>query len=990
MAIAFNIFIFGSSPNLVADDCSECSSTTWTSEPSTTFNIGDCNFTINYESRQCDDSLGTNRELKISSIQKLNPACDTISSAQIYNRSLKYLLYTYYQTFDTLNYYDTTKVAFVSAPCLQEADMSGLIEFCSTTYCNRVEYNLTGFSEFTELVGTHTYTSNYMPPTMPCGAVMPCGTDMQFVYNIPPGPLHPQLYSNPTVGDDCSLNCFWKLNGNSNVDDYYNFIGPTNIGQDFIIKTNRGSGNDERIRIKNEGGIDFHVGAWDKYNPQIGFGGGYTSDPTIMFYRNSGDPGNLNDAYPFWIQESYGTTGGLRFMNESSTNFRALIGSENPVTRFKLNYNGNVGVNKEVPTARFQVTEGNVLFDGNTTSSYDDIPSGAGNRFMWVAEKSALRAGEVIGSQWNNSNIGTHSAAFGYNNIANGNYSLVSGYSNTVTGLSTLSSGSYNIVLGNHSAAFGYSNINNGVNSFIGGSSNYISEIENSIVYGLQNTNDGGLCQVFGESNFIYNNTSILNFVQGYYNVLEGTDNFMVGRKNYLEGNYNSIIGYGCSIVGDQSHANGRLVNINGNNSFGYGNEIDINGNNSFGIGNIIEVNSNNSFAFGTRVEILSSHNGSFVIGDNSLASSNKTPSTNMNQMTMRFTGDPEGKSTDEVFRFITLADIYGDPINYLYLDRDSYGFVTTSDRNKKKEIKDIDNKNILNKMRNVKIKSWKWQDVQYLKDSTLHLDNKRNTWLGPMAQDFHAQFSEFGNNDSTALPLNVVSSVMFSSIQALADIVDNHSLTLTSVNEKIDFIDNYTKELLTKLEFEEYKNKSKCLDSVCEKVSILESNYTNQLDINSTLLTKSEFNSFKDSISCYAGACKRIKDLEDTIDDLKKRLNDLESADTSGSGGPKYNQSIYFNSNDFENRVILEQNNPNPFENETKINYYIPSEIKGNAELMLTDEKGSTIIKKLEACIGKPCSITLSSDNLETGVYIYALLINGKIIKSQKMMIIK
>lgn len=67
-----------------------------------------------------------------------------------------------------------------------------------------------------------------------------------------------------------------------------------------------------------------------------------------------------------------------------------------------------------------------------------------------------------------------------------------------------------------------------------------------------------------------------------------------------------------------------------------------------------------------------------------------------------------------------------------------------------------------------------------------------------------------------------------------------------------------------------------------------------------------------------------------------------------------------------------------------------IPSKLKGNAELMLTDEKGSTIIKKLEACIGKPCSITLSSDNLETGVYIYALLINSKIIKSQKMMIIK
>jgi hypothetical protein len=90
------------------------------------------------------------------------------------------------------------------------------------------------------------------------------------------------------------------------------------------------------------------------------------------------------------------------------------------------------------------------------------------------------------------------------------------------------------------------------------------------------------------------------------------------------------------------------------------------------------------------------------------------------------------------------------------------------------------------------------------------------------------------------------------------------------------------------------------------------------------------------------------------------------------------------------ENNVILEQNNPNPFSNETKINYYIPSDFKGQAELMLSDEKGSTIIQKLEACIGKPCSITISADGLNTGVYIYALLLDGKIIKSQKMMIIK
>jgi hypothetical protein len=982
MAIAFNIFIFGSSPNLVADDCSECSSTTWTSEPSTPFNIGDCNFTINYESRQCDDSSGTNRELRVTSIQKLNPACDTISSAEIYNRSLKYLLYSYYQIFDTLNYYDTTKVAFVSAPCLQEADKSGLIEFCSTTYCNRIEYNLTGFSEFTELVGPHTYTANYTLPTNPCGTVMPCGTDVEHVYNIPPGPLHLQLYSNPTEELDCTDDCYWKLDGNSNVDDVYNFIGPTN-GEDFIIKAKSdNNGLTERVRVKHNGGIDFKVGDWNNNLPQITFGDGLGStDPTIMFYRTTGNTGNYAESYPFWIQENYGSTGGLRFMNQADNGFKANIGQETPTTRLKINYNGNVGVNKEVPTTRFQVTGGNVLFDGNTTSSYDNIPSGAGNRFMWVAEKSALRAGEVTGTHWNNSNIGTHSAAFGFDNIASGNYSIVAGDSNVVSGLSSGATGHGNEVSGNSSFAIGNGNEIEGDRNLSVGLNNYINDSEEIIVVGEGNNVDGYQSQVFGWNNTVNNYASWSNFITGWGNVTTGSENQLLGFKSSINGRYNSIIGYSANIDGDQSHI------------MGY--DIDINDDHSTAIGNQIEIESNNAFAMGNNVKVAASNEGSFIIGDNTEFDDpiyDRTETNEINQMVMRFQGDPNPKygGANKVFRFITSTDEYGDMETEAFLLREGDGLITTSDRNKKKNINKINEVDILNRMRNIQINSWQWRDKYYYKDSILMLDDFSYTWLGPIAQDFHVQFPEYGSKDSTSLPNNVVSSVMFASIQALADIVDAHSQTITNEKSRIDDLDNYSKELLTKSEFEEFKDDFICLDSVCEKVSTLESNYNKQLDINSTLLTKSDFNSFKDSISCYADACKRIKDLEDTIESLKSRLDELESADTSGSGGPIYNQSIKFNSSDLENRVILEQNNPNPFENESKINYYIPAELKGVAELMLTDEKGNSILKKLEACIGKPCSITISSDNLLTGVYVYSLVLNGKIIKSQKMMIIK
>ena len=291
MAIIVNIMIFASPKIIIAQDCGDCSSTTWSSELSSTFNIQDCSFMINFDYRECEDSTETYRELRISSIEKLNPECDTISSANIYHQSLKYLLYSYFSVFSPTNYYDTTKISFVTPPCLKEADMEGVIEFCSSTYCDKVEYNLTGHGQFTTLVGSHTFTPNYMDP-QPCGTVSPCGTPMQFVYNIPPGPLHNQLFTNPTSGEDCDNVCFWKLDGNENVDDVYNFLGPINW-QDLIFKTH----NTERMRVTKYGTVgiktkhplglfDVNFATWGPLDPIYN----EASYPRIVHQSNSNIP----------------------------------------------------------------------------------------------------------------------------------------------------------------------------------------------------------------------------------------------------------------------------------------------------------------------------------------------------------------------------------------------------------------------------------------------------------------------------------------------------------------------------------------------------------------------------------------------------------------------------------------------------------------------------------------------------------------------------
>ncbi len=60
--------------------------------------------------------------------------------------------------------------------------------------------------------------------------------------------------------------------------------------------------------------------------------------------------------------------------------------------------------------------------------------SGAGTKMFFYPRKSAFRAGGVSGNQWDDSNIGDYSTAFGYNTIASGVYSFASGYQSTASG----------------------------------------------------------------------------------------------------------------------------------------------------------------------------------------------------------------------------------------------------------------------------------------------------------------------------------------------------------------------------------------------------------------------------------------------------------------------------------------------------------------------------------------------------------------------------
>lgn len=89
---------------------------------------------------------------------------------------------------------------------------------------------------------------------------------------------------------------------------------------------------------------------------------------------------------------------------------------------FLANPNAQIGIGS-VPSAKLHVL-GGALFEGS--SGMTPI-SGAGTRMMWIPVKSALRAGTVSGSQWDDANIGIGSVALGENAIARGANSFAFG-----------------------------------------------------------------------------------------------------------------------------------------------------------------------------------------------------------------------------------------------------------------------------------------------------------------------------------------------------------------------------------------------------------------------------------------------------------------------------------------------------------------------------------------------------------------------------------
>jgi hypothetical protein len=81
---------------------------------------------------------------------------------------------------------------------------------------------------------------------------------------------------------------------------------------------------------------------------------------------------------------------------------------------------------------------------------------------------------------------------------------------------------------------------------------------------------------------------------------------------------------------------------------------------------------------------------------------------------------------------------------------------------------------------------------------------------------------------------------------------------------------------------------------------------------------------------------------------------------------------------------IILDQNVPNPFAEETQINFIIPDDVQ-NAKIIFYEKTGRVMKIAVIKERGKG-SMTVFAENLSSGIYSYSLVADGRVIDTKKM----
>ncbi len=138
-----------------------------------------------------------------------------------------------------------------------------------------------------------------------------------------------------------------------------------------------------------------------------------------------------------------------------------------------------------------------------------------------------------------------------------------------------------------------------------------------------------------------------------------------------------------------------------------------------------------------------------------------------------------------------------------------------------------------------------------------------------------------------------------------------------------------------------------------------------------------------KDQQNVIDAQSLKIKELEEKIegkstDEKNKKSGNLKSATVATSTDDL--------DVDITTNAFLFQNTPNPFTYDTEIKYFLP-EGSSNATLYVFNLQGNLLITENIEGIGNG-SVTINGSNLNPGMYVYSLLIDGLDVDTKRMIL--
>jgi len=127
----------------------------------------------------------------------------------------------------------------------------------------------------------------------------------------------------------------------------------------------------------------------------------------------------------------------------------------------------------------------------------------------------------------------------------------------------------------------------------------------------------------------------------------------------------------------------------------------------------------------------------------------------------------------------------------------------------------------------------------------------------------------------------------------------------------------------------------------------------------------------------------KQLEEQEARITELEAELSEIKAMLTQLADGGKVDIS---NQNATLTSATLEQNQPNPFTENTMIRYFIPETVK-TASLRVTNLEGKQI-KEIPIQHRGQGQVTLDANSLSAGTYQYTLILDGRILETKQMVL--